>query len=245
MIIDIGNTRCKWLRNNVLKYCSYTKLESLQIDCKKLTSTDSIYYSSVSPAKLEEIISLNPNFQGKRINIRSLIPEIQISNLSNISNIGSDRLFGAIGARFLSNGNVMSVDCGTATTINCLSSSNEFVGGMIFPGYMTQKTALLSKTAIHSQCFENADKILSLSTADAIHSGIVSNTCGAILLAFEEFSKNISNVPSVFITGGNYHYFSSRLVKMGIKHTFDPFLVMRGMASILRQNINVDYFVKY
>jgi pantothenate kinase type III len=203
-----------------------------------------IYYSSVNSAKLDILTKLIPEKCENFINCRTFISSNTIRNFNDCMHIGSDRLFGALGAKKHTKNAILSIDCGTATTINYISTENVFVGGMIFPGYTTQKNSLLSKTAIQLDTKNSYQTTLSLSTADAIHSGIVSNTCGAIQLALEQVIQKEKNEPTVVITGGNYHYFTNKLYEMKIDHIFDPFLVLRGIVHTLPMEEQKKYFVK-
>lgn len=244
MILEIGNTRCKWLKNETLFFSSYDSLQLLQKNILDLPSNQTIYYSSVSKSRLDSIQKLFPKKTHTFIDVRSMITAHKVRNYASCNHIGSDRLFGALGARKHANNALLSIDCGTATTINYFTEENDFQGGMIFPGYMTQKNSLHTNTSILSQQVTSIETRLQLNTADAIHSGIVSNTCGAIQLAIEEIQQLGTGKLSIVITGGNYHYFSNKLTKMGIQHFFDPFLVMRGIVSVLPESDQKSYNVK-
>jgi len=245
VIIEIGNTRCKFLDGSVIHYSSYENLRFLQFRLSQLSNDKKIYYSSVNSAKLEVIKQLLPERKDSYIDIRNFITAENMRNFKECAHIGADRIFGVLGAKKQAKNAIISVDCGTATTINYYSKQNEFSGGMIFPGYMTQKLSILSKTAIQLQSKQTQIDMVSFSTADAIHSGIVSNTCGAILLAVEKVTRNESQSPTVVITGGNYHYFANQLHEMNLSHIFDPFLVIRGMVSVLPEEVQQQYFVKW
>lgn len=244
MIFEIGNTRCKWLKNETLYFSSYNSLQLIQKNIVDLPSNQTIYYSSVSKSRLDLIQKLFPEKNPSFFDVRSMITAHKVRNYASCIHIGSDRLFGALGARKHTNNAILSIDCGTATTLNYFTEENEFYGGMIFPGYMTQKNSLHSNTSIPYQLFTSIEARLQLNTSDAIHSGIVSNTCGAIQLAIEEIKQLGIRKISIILTGGNYHYFSNKLSKMGIQHLFDPFLVMRGIVSILPESEQKRYKVK-
>jgi len=244
VILEIGNTRCKFLDGSFLSSSSYENLTYLQLRLSQISKEQKIYYSSVNSSKFDRIVELVQENSEKFINCKDFISSNTIRNFDECSHIGSDRLFGALGAKKLTNNAIISIDCGTATTINYLSSENVFVGGMIFPGYVTQKNALLSKTAIQINSKSTQSTKLPLSTADAIHSGIVANTCGAIQLVIGEVALLESQIPTIVITGGNYHYFSNKLLEMNIKHIFDPFLVIRGIVSVLPTEVQELYAVK-
>lgn len=63
--------------------------------------------------------------------------------------LGCDRFAALIGARALHPGQPLCVvNCGTATTIDALSASGEFLGGWILPGLNLMKGALVANTAL-------------------------------------------------------------------------------------------------
>jgi pantothenate kinase type III len=245
VILEIGNTRCKWLLNDTLYFSSYNSLELLQKNILNVPLNQTIYYSSVSKSRFDSIQKLFPEKSPSFVDVRSLITTEYVRNYASCINIGSDRLFGALGARKHTKNAILSIDCGTATTINYFTAENVFQGGMIFPGYMTQKNSLHSNTSIPSQKFTSIEAKLQLNTADAIHSGIVSNTCGAIQIAIEEIQQVSDSSLTIVLTGGNYHYFSNKLLSMGISHLFDPFLVLRGIASVIPKSEQNNYNIKH
>lgn len=245
MILEIGNTRCKFLEGSLINYASYSNLSILKNRLSQLPNNTTIYYSSVNSSKLDLILQLVEKKRQNFTNIRSLISATSVRNIDDCYNIGADRLFGALGAKKHSNNDILSIDCGTATTINYLTADNIFKGGVIFPGYMMQQHSLQTKTAIRNTKLSTQSSSLSLPTSEAIHSGIVLNTCGAIQLALNEIITREQKIPTIVLTGGNYHYFSSKLSEIGILHKFDPFLVLRGIVSVLPENLQTMYTVKW
>jgi len=94
--------------------------------------------------------------------------------------LGADRWAALIGARALFGAKpVLVVSCGTACTIDLLTASGHFTGGVILPGYQLMQRALHENTAalplragrvvVHPDC-----------TTDAIASGCLHAQAGAI-----------------------------------------------------------------
>ncbi len=76
------------------------------------------------------------------------------------------------------------VNCGTATTIDALSVQGEFLGGLILPGVELMQRSLAAGTAqLAGQPGTLQD--FPRNTADAIHSGVLRATVGAVRHQFD------------------------------------------------------------
>jgi type III pantothenate kinase len=98
--------------------------------------------------------------------------------------LGSDRWAALIAAWHDMQGACLVVSCGTATTVDALSARGEFLGGLILPGVDMMHDSLAAGTA-QLGVAEGALKDFPLDTADAIHSGVVRATLGAIESQFK------------------------------------------------------------
>jgi len=103
---------------------------------------------------------------------------------SNAGQLGSDRWAALIAAWHMVRGKCLVVNCGTATTIDTLSGQGEFLGGLIVPGVELMQRSLSAATdqlksgVVKSGRGEYVP--LPRNTADALFSGAVQATCGAI-----------------------------------------------------------------
>jgi type III pantothenate kinase len=99
------------------------------------------------------------------------------------------------------------VDCGTATTINVVNESGEFLGGAILTGLQTGINALSESTAqlpLISNLMENTEiKIIGGNTAECILSGAVIGLAGAIDGFVNKVSESLRCSAKVIITGGH------------------------------------------
>lgn len=97
--------------------------------------------------------------------------------------LGCDRFAAAIGARALAPDRPLVVaTCGTATTVDAVSSEGRFAGGMILPGLALMAGALAKNTAQLPQVAPGAapPPLFADNTNDAIVSGCLSAQAGAI-----------------------------------------------------------------
>jgi type III pantothenate kinase len=105
----------------------------------------------------------------------------------NPGQLGADRFAAALGARTLVPGKALVVaTCGTATTVDAVSSDGEFLGGMILPGLGLMLDSLARGTAQLPAASADAapPPVFADNTLDAIRSGCVSAQAGAITRAF-------------------------------------------------------------
>ena len=96
-----------------------------------------------------------------------------------VERLGSDRWASLIAAWQMSKAPTLVVTCGTATTIDALSAQGEFMGGLILPGLALMQSSLIDATA---KLVHDAGRYAEfpVNTADAIWSGALQATCGAI-----------------------------------------------------------------
>ncbi len=98
---------------------------------------------------------------------------------ANPAQLGCDRWAAMIAAWQLVKGTCLVVSSGTATTIDALSASGEFQGGLILPGVTLMRHSLYGATAqLHAAPGEYA--VFPKNTADALYSGALQASCGAI-----------------------------------------------------------------
>ncbi len=99
--------------------------------------------------------------------------------------LGADRWAALIGARNLHRGACLVVNAGTATTIDVLDAGGVFRGGLILPGIDLMRAALAGNTA-QLPLADGLFSALPRNTADAIVSGSLQATAGAIERMYEQ-----------------------------------------------------------
>ena len=244
LTLDIGNTNIK----------------SALFDGNKVS--DFIVHSSVNDAlkyldeikfKHAAICSVNHLFEEKLLSYFSQTGisafRVNIYNKFNLTiryetpnSLGTDRICSAVAAleiaskeKILSNNQyLMTIDFGTATTINIVSPAREFIGGLIAPGINTMLKSLNEKTA--QLPVPNANSYTGLigsSTNSSIISGIITSTIGMINETVNQLTYNSSTTPLVYCTGGNARYI---LPHLKVKVSFEEILVLRGLKVIFELN---------
>jgi type III pantothenate kinase len=246
LALDIGNTFIKTgiFDGDKLLFTEKTNANDFPSGSLKNYPIDSCAVSSVVPSVTAMITGiLKDQFH--------IYPYI-ISNKSDFEikieyatpdTLGIDRICGAEGAYKLlkSGGNnfgpadvIVTIDFGTATTINLVRYPNIFTGGIIAPGIKMMFEALNRNTSqLPEVNFDEYKNIIGNSTASAIASGVLNATTGLIenTRAFFTGKLNTKNI-FTYITGGNAELIIPHL---GFKFTYEPSLVLHGINSVVQK----------
>jgi type III pantothenate kinase len=122
----------------------------------------------------------------------------------NPREIGPDRLVNAVAAYELLGGPCVVVDFGTAITFDPVSSEGEYLGGIIMPGVeisldaLTERAAALPKVDITTA----PRALIGKTTIDAIRSGMVFGTAGAVDAILGRLRTELGADTRVIATGG-------------------------------------------
>ena len=192
LLIDAGNTRIKWAladgseadRGNWLR-SGVLPVEQAGELSQQFTGLEGIRQVWVSNVAGEEIaqhirdastgLSAQPRFiiaQEAQCGVRN--------GYSSPSQLGSDRWAALIAAWHLVHGTCLVVNSGTATTVDALSATGEFIGGLISPGVELMQRSLRGATVQLQAAQAGKYASFPLNTADALYSGALQASCGAI-----------------------------------------------------------------
>ena len=155
--------------------------------------------------------------------------------LADASTLGSDRLANAVA--LFANGKfpVVSVDCGTAVTLEFVHEKG-FAGGAIFPGRKLQRNALAGGTAQLKMYPLATEKPVAAgtNTADAVASGVDLGSVGAVerIIADWELEGGCRWECECVITGGDARFFAGAMKR---KNVIDPLLTLRGVFEAWRE----------
>ncbi|HEX5363362.1 MAG TPA: type III pantothenate kinase [Gallionella sp.] len=184
LLIDAGNTRIKWaltqgdawLRSGVLpvervgelfaQFADAPDIQDVWVSNVAGEAVAQAICNSVAPDKLHFIVACE-----RQCGVRN--------GYAEASRLGSDRWAALIGAWHLVGGCCLVVNCGTATTVDALSENGEFIGGLILPGVELMQRSLCGAAA-QLQAASGAYAAFPCNTADAMYSGVVQASCGAI-----------------------------------------------------------------
>ena len=245
LTLDIGNTNVKsalFEDNHLNEFAVHHNSEKLFNYLTKFKFNEAAI-CSVNPS-IEKI--LIDYFSAKDISLF----RANIQNKFNLTikydtpnSLGMDRVCSAVGAldiaikeKLLSkNQYLITIDFGTATTINIVSPSQEFIGGLIAPGISTMLKSLNERTAqLPLPDLSLYSGVIGRSTDTSIISGVVTSTIGMINETVNHLSEMSHQIiPLIFITGGNAKYILPHLKH---KVIYEEALVLEGLKVIYELN---------
>ncbi len=238
---DIGNSRLKAFDGSELVAIEYGQTCVSELK-EYLRAFDNIYafaaLSAVNASKKDIFLELIQDLESfTLIEAEKLLEDYADFKYDHISGIGSDRLLGLQGAMQISPAPVITIDCGTAITVNCINKDNVCVGGAIMPGAYTQLVSLTEHTDLSVP--QELDKTPGAGkcTNDAILSGIVHGISGAIekitnLIIKEELN---GEQPEIYLTGGYAKEIEMLLNLPKLRR--NDLLVLRGLYHLLRIHV--------
>lgn len=144
--------------------------------------------------------------------------------------LGVDRWMALIAARQRTREAVLVVSAGTAVTVDALTATGTFVGGLIVPGVRLMRQALQAGTA-RLDDVEGSWQAFPRRTADAVHSGIVAALCGAIEQQHARLAALAGAGPRCFLTGGDASLLAPHLT-LAVDQV--PELVLEGIERVTR-----------
>lgn len=187
LLLDAGNSRIKWAlaRDGAWLYRDAVPVadaSALLRSFAPLPAPDRVLASNVAGDAVAQIIRSACARWGCEVEfITAQAEQCGVRNsYATPRQLGSDRWAALIGAWQQVRASCLVVNCGTATTVDALSGSGEFLGGLIVPGLEMMQDALAAGTAQLQRSGGNwAD--FPRNTADAIFSGAAKATVGAVL----------------------------------------------------------------
>ena len=242
-LIDIGNSRFKFFYDNTLNLFNY--VDSWQSEFSSFLNNlalvpNIVILSSVNGNIRKQIETVLNDYSITVINSKMLLDKQNIIDFSDISGMGNDRKSGLIGALNYHKPPLITVDCGTAVTINVLNESNKCLGGVIFADIYTQAKGLSHNTADLREVdlyFEK--KILGKNTEQALRFGIVNSVIyGVKGIVGEIIKREFGNkkVP-IILTGGSAIILAKGLRDWEYNFEIKENLVLEGLSFLYRKDI--------
>jgi type III pantothenate kinase len=231
LLVDAGNTRIKWrlLRDEVELDAGVSPradVAELATQLQVRGGIGQIWLSNVAGVQVEQAFGC---VTSAALNVlRAQSEQCGVRNgYREAARLGSDRWAALIGARARYRGACIVANCGTATTVDALSADGTFLGGLILPGIALMRHSLYSATAdLHQQQGQYA--AFPATTADAIASGAIQATCGAI----ERQCELLGGSLVVMLSGGAAGEIASHL---NVTVQLVDNLVLDGMSVIARE----------
>lgn len=243
LLIDIGNTRIKWVRFEHGKLQPQAAAPHADWSAKTFIETvlhsggrdARVLVSNVSGPRMTDIVrsavmqtwQVEPEFVTSSAaagGIRSAYPRPQ--------QLGVDRWLAIIGAHALERTAVCVVSVGTALTIDGVAADGRHLGGVIVPGPDLMVSSLLRNTsdiAERAQQGRASNALFADNTLGAIQQGAQHALAALVERAVGVMRHSLQETPTVLMTGG-----ASACVEksLGLPYRAVPDLVLRGLAVL-------------
>lgn len=224
LLVDVGNTRIK-----------SAEVSSGQIvSNKEWKEMDSLYryYGSELPMiacnTRSEILHRN-----NLINVNDQIPlPIQLT-YDTPETLGADRIAAAVGANHLFPAkNNLVIDLGTCITMDFISKERVFEGGVIAPGVKMRMKSMRYFTGSLPDISDTWESIPYQNLGTSTASCLLAGSYGSILREIDGVERDLKDKftsINVILTGGDAHYFESKVKA----HIFaGSKIVLEGMYQI-------------
>jgi type III pantothenate kinase len=242
---DIGNSRIKagiFTDKNLTEVFVCNNVQEL-IEKISLYRIREVAISSVVPANSQELQNSLYNLDISPF-IISKDSEFNLSiDYKSPDTLGMDRLCSAEGAYFLNNQKrtfrqnhlIITIDFGTASTINIVTYPGVFSGGMITPGIDLMFRSLSNDTAQLPLVYENEYKdLIGKSTRECIASGVMNSAAGFLQWSLRRIQEEFEPEKTyIYVTGGNYERIKPFI---GFTHNYKEALVLYGIKAIYNKN---------
>ena len=243
IVLDVGNSRIKWRRDDMAESFALTSLEDLDSQWQALQGAWSVTLtgSNVRGPKVAaniDAIAMR-NFGCGVLWLGSQAEAVGVKNAyDSPAQLGVDRWAAIIAASQRVPGQAcIVIDAGTAITVDAVDQHGQHHGGVIMPGLNLMLESL--GRAAQLQCvgaeqrehLVQKSRALARSTDDAIMSGVVFSMRGGVRHVIEQQCKQINakiqTIP-IFVTGGDAHMLNFESLQMQCL----PDLVLDGVVRL-------------
>jgi type III pantothenate kinase len=238
LLIDIGNTKTKWMlrdHHDIYKHDSFLTEDIDQDHFEFDDAIKKVFISNVAGFEKEAILKIK--LKKFSCPVEFIKPQKKYQHFLNgyqePTTLGADRWLSALSASHHIKKAVVIVSVGTAVTIDYVSydqknNQHTFEGGVILPGLHLTKNALANNTADLKKS-EGIVQRPPINTANAIESGFVLSVLGNIKSLFDLASSESQDV-TIILSGGDAELIDQHMDK-GLKKyiSIKKDLVLEGL----------------
>ncbi|MHB1686055.1 MAG: type III pantothenate kinase [Ignavibacteriaceae bacterium] len=246
---DVGNTNIKtavFVEDRISELNSFNDINIFFSYLKKIHPED-FAISSVVPSTTKIINDfIQSNFGAAPLIVNHNLKFNLKIDYDSIETLGIDRICSAEGAfkifkvskefeNYSEKIFIITIDFGTATTINIIRYPGIFAGGLIAPGIKMMFNSLTKNTAqLPSVDEHDYRQLIAKDTKSSIASGIINSILGMVEKTLEHLKENHgADDIKIFITGGNAEQI---LPYIDFKFDYQKALVLLGIKAIFEIN---------
>lgn len=253
LLIDLGNSRLKWAscsqgkilsRADVFSYDADNYADemkaSLLAQWATLEKPDNVCVCSDVASEISDqlVLWINQQWETK---VQFVVPKEKACGVVNAydipSQLGSDRWAALIAAKNNIKGDVIIVDCGSAITLDAITSQGQHLGGLILPGIHMMHRALTEgtyKIEASDIAKGTGSRLLANNTSDGVSAGINTAISAFINDMVNKIQKKLNTQQTTnVITGGDAGHMLNYL---DTNFIHKPQLVLEGLAIILENS---------
>lgn len=156
--------------------------------------------------------------------------------IDNPGQLGCDLVVNAVAAiqDYPTEGPLIVIDMGTATTMSVIDRKKNYIGGVIIPGIRVALDALVGRTAqLRRISLEAPKKTIGRNTIDCMKSGAILGNASMIDGMIDRIQEELGENATVIATGG-----LARFITEHCRHEiiFDDALLLKGLLYIYEKN---------
>ncbi|MEN8130304.1 MAG: type III pantothenate kinase [Pseudomonadota bacterium] len=238
VLIDAGNSRFKWAR---LTEQGPLPLGSRYYGARGRAGGVIEVLAELHPSRILVASVLGEDFELRLRAWASSNPSLEIEFIKTLSSaygiqiayaepgrLGVDRFVALVAANtHLKTASVI-IDCGTAVTVDALTSNGRHLGGLILPGLGLMRSALVSDT--HRISLSEGSKEIALfarDTGDAVLSGTLRSLAAAIDRIGADMEAQLNEPVTRILSGGDAE---SLMPLLRHDYLYDPLLILKGLT---------------
>ena len=154
--------------------------------------------------------------------------------MDNPKTVGGDRIVAAVAAIARYQAPIITIDMGTATTLDVVDSARCYIGGLIMPGVNISLNSLANSTAqLPKINLDIPKRVIGKNTIECMRNGIMYGSASMIDGLIDRIEDELGEKATLLSTGG-----LARFITPLCRHeiTYDPDLLLRGLMILYRQN---------
>jgi len=210
-LIDLGNTRLKWVRDDALAagqvqalaHADSADASALDIAFAAISAGDRAWIASVASRTLTAAVEIALQRRGAQVTralTQSSCSGVRIA-YPDPSRLGVDRFLALLAARARAPGAWLIASVGTALTIDLLGADGLHQGGLIAPSPTLMREALAQRVP---QLPVEGGRVMDFAadTVDALASGAILSARALIARSLQAARERFATTPTLLIAGG-------------------------------------------